>query len=50
MSADNSSRLRTGAEASTEALLYLLTLVFWIAAIGSLVLISRPKGLDSTQV
>ena len=28
-------------EASTEAILYLLTLCFWVAAIGSLVLIRR---------
>ena len=30
-----------GLEASTEALLYLLTLSFWVGAIGSLILIRR---------
>ena len=36
-------------EASMEALLYSVTLFFWIAVIGSLVLIRRPKGLNSSQ-
>ena len=34
-------------EASMEALLYLVTLFFWIAVIGSLVLIRRIGGLNS---
>ena len=36
-------------EASIEALLYGTTLFFWVGVIGSLVLIRRPKGLDSSQ-
>ena len=36
-------------EASMEAFLYLLTLFFWVGVIGSLVLIRKPKGLNSTQ-
>lgn len=34
-------------EAFTEAVLYGLTLFFWIVAIGSLVLIRRMRGLGS---
>ena len=36
-------------EASVEALLYGTTLLFWVGVIGSLVLIRRPKGLNSSQ-
>ncbi len=36
-------------EVSVEALLYGTTLFFWVGVIGSLVLIRRPKGLDSSQ-
>jgi hypothetical protein len=36
-------------EASIESLLYLITLSFWIAVIGSLVLIRRIRGLNSSQ-
>ncbi len=36
-------------EASIEALLYLTTLVFWIGAIGSLVLIRRIGGRNSSR-
>lgn len=34
-------------EASIEAWLYLITLLFWIVVIGSLVLIRRTRGLNS---
>ena len=36
-------------EASIETILYWTTLFFWVGVIGSLVLIRRPKGLNSTQ-
>ena len=36
-------------EASIEALLYGTTLFFWVGVIGSLILIRRPKGLNSSQ-
>ena len=36
-------------EASVEALLYGTTLLFWVGVIGSLVLIRRPRGLNSSQ-
>jgi Cu/Ag efflux pump CusA len=36
-------------EASVEALLYGTTLFFGVGVIGSLVLIRRPKGLNSSQ-
>jgi len=35
--------------ASIEALLYGMTLVFWVGVIGSLVLIRRQKSLNSTR-
>ena len=45
------SRLRglEDLEVSIEAILYLVTLLFWIAVIGSLALIRRRKGLNSSQ-
>jgi len=36
-------------EGSIEAILYWTTLFFWVGVIVSLVLIRRPKGLNSTQ-
>ena len=36
-------------EGSIEALLYWITLLFWIGVVGSLVLIRRRKGLNSSQ-
>ena len=45
------SRLQghTDLEGSIEALLYWITLLFWIGVVGSLVLIRRLKGLNSSQ-
>ena len=36
-------------EGSIEAILYWTTLFFWVGVCGSLVLIRRPKDLNSTQ-
>ena len=36
-------------EGSIEAILYWTTLFFWVGVFGSLVLIRRPKDINSTQ-